>query len=96
MDLSRVGFRVILSYRHRSGLGSEWEDVEEPVPLECTACNFGEERPWLVCQGVGCGRRVAILYRLGKYFLCRHCYDLRYESQREDKKGACLEEGAND
>jgi hypothetical protein len=27
------------------------------------------------------------MYGLGKYFLCRHCYDLRYESQREDKKG---------
>ncbi len=28
--------------------------------------------------------------RLGKYFLCRHCYDLRYESQREDKKDRAL------
>jgi hypothetical protein len=25
------------------------------------------------------------LYGPGKYFLCRHCYDLSYESQREDK-----------
>ncbi len=25
------------------------------------------------------------MYGPGKYFLCRHCYDLRYESQREDK-----------
>ena len=44
----------------------------------------------LFCLGVGCGRRVAILYGLGKYFLCRHCYDLRYESKREDKKGRAL------
>ena len=28
--------------------------------------------------------------RPGKYFLCRHCYDLRYESQREDKKTRAL------
>jgi hypothetical protein len=28
---------------------------------------------------------VAILYGPGRYFLCRHCYDLVYESQREDK-----------
>jgi hypothetical protein len=36
--------RVILTYRHRSGPGSEWEDVQEPVPLTWTACNFGGER----------------------------------------------------
>ena len=86
--------RVILSYRHRSGLGADWEDVKEPVPLEWTPCNFGGERPWFVCPGVvnriACGRRVAILYGPGKYFLCRHCYDLRYESQREDKNNRAL------
>ncbi len=82
--------RVVLSYRHRSGLSAEWEDVNEPVALEWTPCNFGGERPWLVCPGAGCGRRVAVLYGPGKYFLCRYCYDLRYESQREDKKDRAL------
>jgi hypothetical protein len=38
-----------------------------------------------VVNCVGGGRRVAKLYGPGKYFLCRHCYDLRYESQREEK-----------
>jgi len=33
---------------------------------------------------------VAILYKLRKYFLCRYCYDLRYESQRKDKKDRAL------
>lgn len=82
--------RVILSYSHRSRLGGEWEDVEEPVSLERTACNFGGERPWFICPGVACGRRVAVLYGLGKYFLCRHCYDLSYSSQRRDKKDRAL------
>ncbi len=77
--------RVVLSYRHRSGLGAEWEDVEEPVPLEWTPCNFGGERPWFICPGAGCGRRVAVLYGPGRYFLCRHCYDLSYQSQRDNK-----------
>jgi len=27
---------------------------------------------------------VAILYGPGRYFLCRYCYDLVYESQREN------------
>jgi hypothetical protein len=42
------------------------------------------ERPWIICPGAGCGRRVVILYGPGRYFLCRHCYDLAYESQREN------------
>jgi hypothetical protein len=33
---------------------------------------------------------VALLYGPGKYFLCRYCYNLRYESQREDKKDRAL------
>ena len=82
--------RVVLSYRHRRGLGGEWEDVKEPVSLEWTPCNFGGERPWFLCPGAGCGRKVAVLYGPGKYFLCRYCYDLRYESQREDKKDRAL------
>jgi hypothetical protein len=82
--------QIILLYRHRSGASGEWEDVQEPVPLSWTACNFGGERPWFVCPGAGCGRRVAILYGPGRYFLCRHCYDLRYENQREDKMHRAL------
>jgi hypothetical protein len=82
--------QVVLSYRHRSGPAGEWEDVKELVSLEWTPCNFGGERPWFVCPGVACRRRVAVLYGPGKYFLCRPCYDLRYESQREDKKDRAL------
>jgi hypothetical protein len=77
--------RVILRYRCRSGQGSEWEDVWELVSLSWTACNFGGERPWFICPGAGCSRRVAVLYGPGRYFLCRHCYDLVYESQRENE-----------
>jgi hypothetical protein len=52
--------------------------------LTWTACNFGGERPWFICPGAGCGRRVAVLYGPGRYFLCRHCYELVYESQRNN------------
>ena len=76
--------QMILLYRHRDGLGGQWKDVREPVPLSWTACNFGRERPWFICPGAGCGRRVAVLYGPGRYFLCRHCYDLVYESQRKN------------
>jgi hypothetical protein len=76
--------RVILRYRSRSGPSSEWEDVREPLSLDWTDCNFGGERPWFVCPRAGCGPRVAILYGPGRCFLCRRCYDLVYESQREN------------
>jgi hypothetical protein len=81
--------RVVLLYRCRSGPGDEWENVKEAVELTRTSCNFGGERPWFICpgvvNGVVCGRRVAVLYGPGRYFLCRHCYDLRYESQNENE-----------
>jgi hypothetical protein len=80
----------VLFYRHRQGPGDEWEDVQEPVALEWTACNFGGERPWFACPETGCGRRVAMLYGSGKYSLCRHCYDLVYESQRENGMSRAL------
>ena len=37
--------RVTFFYRHRRGMGGDWEDVKETVPLEWTPCNFGGERP---------------------------------------------------
>ena len=33
---------------------------------------------------------MAILYGPGKYFLCRRCYDLVYESQRENRMNRAL------
>jgi hypothetical protein len=99
-EVSSIGLlaehgRVVLKYRHRrrrGGLGDEWEDVEQPVYLTWTPCNLGGKRPWFVCPGVVggryCGRRVAILYSAGPYFLCRHCYDLTYRSrQASDRLG---------
>jgi hypothetical protein len=82
-------------------MGGDWEDVKETVPLEWTACNFGGERPLFICPGADCGRRAAVLYKPGRYFLCRRCYDFSYQSQREDKMhraqkiGECLGGSAN-
>lgn len=62
------------------------EDVHIEVSLSWSFCNYGRERPWFICPGKGCGRRVAKLYLAGRYFLCRHCHDLVYSSQRERKE----------
>jgi hypothetical protein len=70
------------------------EDVRYKVPLSWTTCNFGGERSWFVCPGVingrYCGRRVAKLYLKHRYFLCRHCQDLTYESRQVAKKHRAL------
>jgi len=72
---------VTLIYTH-SRPDSEPRAMEYAVTLERTPCNYGGERVWFRCPARGCGRRVAILYSAG-YFVCRHCLQLAYESQRE-------------
>jgi hypothetical protein len=60
------------------------EQVVQEVFTDWTPCNYGGHRPWLICMT--CGRRVAILYLRGKYFACRHCLDLTYQSCQESDK----------
>lgn len=70
---------VRLVYRHRP-YGGEWQDVSERVPLVETATRFGGRRQWFRC--LTCGRRCRVLYG-GRYFRCRKCHGLRYETQYE-------------
>jgi hypothetical protein len=83
--------RLRLIYTITDGRTDESEDVEYPVPIEYTECNFGGYRPWFRCPGVAggeaCRRRVRKLYlplyaRGARYYLCRECYDLGYQSSR--------------
>jgi len=74
--------RMILNYRQRPH-GDEWENVEQAISFDRTSCNYGGLRTWLLCPR--CWQRVALLYGAGKYFFCRHCYNLTYASQQESK-----------
>jgi hypothetical protein len=80
------GDRLHLVYR--VGIGGDWEDVAQTVPIVRVPCTFGGVRPYFICPGVvngiPCGRRVAKLYAAGRYFLCRYCYRLPYASQSEE------------
>ena len=87
---STIGIQVgrdqlLLRYCHATNDG-ERQDITETVSLTWTACNYGGQRPWFRCPGVSggarCDRRVAKLYLLGRYFLCRHCQGLTYSSKR--------------
>lgn len=73
--------RVILNYRTRQR-GDEWQQMDYPVNIEWTPCNFGGRRAWFLCPARECGRRVAILFG-GSIFACRHCHNLAYLCQRE-------------
>jgi hypothetical protein len=65
---------------------TQLETVDIKIPLSWTSCTYGGKRPWFICPGEGCGRRVAKLYLKDRYFRCRHCHDLAYSSQREGKE----------
>jgi hypothetical protein len=67
-----------------SSNGQPRENVFIKVPLSWTPCNFGGARAWFICPS--CGRRAAKLYIESRYFLCRHCNNLAFSSQREDKQ----------
>ena len=49
--------------------------------LRRTSTAFGGTRTWLCCPG--CDRNVRVVYRGRAGYRCRHCYSLRYPSQRE-------------
>jgi hypothetical protein len=70
---------IRLVYRHRPH-GSEWQDVDERVPLAETVTSFGGTRQWFVC--LSCRRRCRVLYGGGR-FRCRMCHGLKYETQYE-------------
>jgi len=93
-ETGRIGISVgdnhiRLQYRSQARGEEQWHDVDELVNLTWTPCHFGGQRPWFQCPGVvngiPCKRRVAKLYSGGRYYFCRQCYNLTYESRRESE-----------
>lgn len=68
--------RLVLKYRYR-----KTEDVEQSIRFTWSRCNFGGERIWFLCPF--CSRRCAVVYTYGKYFACRICGNLAYQTQNE-------------
>lgn len=65
------------------------EDFDYKVRLTTTPCKYGGQRYWFICpltvNGNHCGKRVGVLYKAGDYFGCRHCHNLIYSSQKENR-----------
>lgn len=79
-----IRFQYTQTQRH----SGEKESLDYPVRLTATSCRYGGKRWWFICplikNGYPCNRRVLKLYLgSGKYFGCRHCYNLTYESCQE-------------
>lgn len=88
VDIQSCAGHVILSYRTRSS-NADWQEMNYPVRLTWTPCNYGGERAWWICPVAGCGRRVAILFG-GSRYACRQCHRLAYRSQRENEEDRAL------
>ena len=81
------GLAVRLTYTISRG-GAKIGEMSYTVPVAWAKAGFGPERPFFLCPGRACGRRVAKLYRppSGDLFLCRHCHDLTYQSCLDSHK----------
>ena len=79
--------RIYYTQTNRDG---SKQDFDYKIPITTTPCYFGGKRYWFICpwyaNGKYCGRRVGVLYLGGKYFACRHCYDLTYSSKNENRR----------
>jgi hypothetical protein len=71
-----------LSYR------TNGERICYVVSIVYTSCHYGGTRPWLKCPK--CDRRVGKIHLNGIMFLCRHCYNLAYESQQTNNVNRSL------
>src|SRR3989344_2063829 len=90
---SSVGINVMVSesesylriYYTQTDEDGNKKDFDYKIPITTTPCYFGGKRYWFICpwyaNKVYCGRRVGVLYLGDKYFACRHCYHLTYNSR---------------
>ena len=77
IDYSLNGTSVFLDYILNKKVA-----VHILITTTGTSQPHGGQRFWFRCPANGCGRMVAKLYLppWGRYFACRHCYDLTYQS----------------
>jgi hypothetical protein len=94
LDMTRP--LLFLSYSWKNPDTGQKETIACPVHLETTRPRFGGLRWWFICplnrNGRPCNRRVGKLYLppRGRYFGCRHCYNLTYTSCQESRKNDAL------
>lgn len=60
------------------------ESVTDDTMLVSTRPNYGGQRWWFRCSG--CHRRVGVLYAPGRFWRCRHCWRITYQSSNESDR----------
>jgi hypothetical protein len=84
-SLSAEGDHIFSLSFHRHGS----EEIVTTIPLQITHPHFGGSRWWFTCplsvDGTACNQRVAKVYLPPgqRYFGCRDCHDLTYQSRQE-------------
>jgi len=85
IEVSTTENHLRITYTQTDRESGEKKDFDYKIPLTTTPCRYGGKRYWFTCpwyrNGIYCGRRVAVLFKGGDYFACRHCYGLTYASQ---------------
>jgi hypothetical protein len=86
---------VRLIYAHTDWRTGIKESLDYRVAITGSVCNFGGLRYWFICplstDGETCGRRVATLYKVGKYFGCRTCHRVTYDTRNTSRRFRGLE-----
>ena len=81
---------IKLKYTHTDRWSEKKSEMFFEVPFTSTSCNYSGKRYWFICpltkNGQYCGRRVGVLYSIGKWFGCRHCGNIAYAKQMEGGK----------
>lgn len=81
---------IELHYSAKSTGEEEWRPIKQKINLETVSCNFGGKRWYFRCRmtknSLYCGKRVAVLYQAGDYFVCRNCADLTYDLCKESRR----------
>ena len=80
---------IRLSYRTKGYEEQTWKDMDYSFKMQSLNCKFGGKKWFFICglykNGLCCGRRVRILYQVGKYYGCRKCANLSYASCNANK-----------
>ncbi|MBI4117691.1 MAG: hypothetical protein HY453_01250 [Parcubacteria group bacterium] len=81
---------IELNYTVTDGQSNEKTEMKYKIKLVTTSCNYGGKRYWFECplttNGEYCGRRVGVIYSVGKLFGCRYCANVAYRAQFESGK----------
>jgi len=81
---------INLRYTHTDRWSEQRECMDYNIEFTTSPCKYGGVRYWFLCplskNGQYCGRRVGVIYSIGKWFGCRYCGNIVYASQMRGGK----------